>query len=173
MIEGIIVSILAAVVLAVLGWFVNARFLDQPRIKIEIQQGPARSSAGSGDKLNLTWHSTIALTNVSNHDALEMETLFTASPTFSVRKIDHIKGLDAVAIEHTFQKQVDEIEVIRTNHDFWGRLCPDEYDKIFLIIEYRNSRRFRFYTTFEKSGGKTSNRYSKLKPRSKTPPTED
>jgi len=141
-------AIATAVILGIGGWWIRARFLIRPRVRVKLVKGSASSSSGGGDRLTLTWNYRLILTNVTAHDAMELETIHQSSPVVSITAVDTVKALQDVEINGKYSVLEERETVIEGKHDFGGKLNPDAFDDLLLVFRYRNSSGLWFYSWF-------------------------
>ena len=158
-----------AIRLGVLGGvlaFWKVRFLDRPRLDIQVELGSAKSSAGTGANVNVTWYYKLILQNLTTYPATELEVVYRSSPLLDVRWPQHIERLDSLIIQNSLAQSVDRMLLAGTNLDYWRKdVLPEDFRNLKLVLCYRNWARLRFYSSFSMSGSKAGTKHSILKPR--------
>ncbi|MBI4796292.1 MAG: hypothetical protein HY790_10745 [Deltaproteobacteria bacterium] len=138
-------------------------FFLRPKVRISYSRGNAGSSEGPGNSLTLKWNYNIILDNLTNNHALELEIIYTGNlPSIALTE-SHIRGLTRITINQQLKKPVDRDMVIRSRHDFWGELLPEELRNIELCLRYKNEKGVTFYTIYKKENESETNSYSIFK----------
>jgi hypothetical protein len=159
MLEGIIVVVVGAAVIGIVTWLIRSRFLLRPKVRIAYARGGGKSAAGTDSELRLTWCYSLSLTNVTKHDALNLQVIHASDHVLSRLPLVHLKGLADSKIEAKLSKLVDRNTVVRAGHDFHGKLHPPELRDITICLGYQNETGFRFYTLYKKKGDLEENSY--------------
>ncbi len=162
MLEGIGVWVITVVFL---GGIIGGKFIHRPRIDIRIDDMGGGSSQLSPTQLRAHWRYFLILQNLTEHNAMEVEVLYRSNPLVDIKWPQRIKGLEIFTIENRFEKAVEKEGWRGINADLWGDDCPDELRTFKIVLRYRNKFRFKFSSSYTKSGGKYVMKHSAFKPR--------
>lgn len=161
MLDKIVVVVVGAIVVAIGTWLIRSFFVLRPKVRIGYARGGGQSGAGTDSQLKITWDYHLSLTNITKHDALNLQVVHASDRLISQLPVVHLKGLADSKVEEKLNKLVDRDTVIRGGHDFHGRLQPPELRDIMICLRYQNEAGFRFYfyTLYKKKGDLEENSY--------------
>jgi hypothetical protein len=132
---------------------------------VDYAPGDAMSGAGPPGRLMVRWQYRVKITNISKEDALEVEVIKSSDPQLRKLPVHHIKGLDHIELKRMLIKSLDKDVVVAAQHDFYGALEPLELREITMILCYKNSNGFKFYTDYARSRSDTLNMWPVWKPK--------
>jgi hypothetical protein len=158
MIEKVLWALVTALGGGVL-WVARAVFLARPRLSIRYKRADGQSSGASSTMLKVRWGYTVTISNLSKHDALEVEVVSSTVKELQPLPTHHIAALQDLVLNLNMVKTLERSTVVDAQHDFHGRLEPVELRDFAAVLRYKSEIGLRFYTVYRRSGGVDANQY--------------